>query len=326
VEDPLTRKELRALQDRMGVVEPQLAALTSTALYAETDYSAGDHRVTRVAEPQAASDAATRNYVDRMSQGFVADLATRVLAQARYGTHAARLLVAPAPLGALFVETDRQAIYQARNGVWVWVGGGPVVTTLAALTTGLGANDAGFLNAASDFDRVYRWTGAAWADAPGQPGRGFIAFFPASIHADFIPGAGWQLCDGSTVTRSTPTGGSTSVTVPNLTGSTRFLRSVAGATGGVGGSATTHTHTTTATGTVSQPTFAGNAVAAASTAATPDLVAADTTAAGVAPVTTATGTVSQPTFTGNAVASGAPSGGGDDGLPPYYNARPYIRL
>jgi len=53
-------------------------------------------------------------------------------------------------------------------------------------------------------------------------------------------------------------------------------------------------------GTVSQPTFTGNAVAAASTNVTPDLVAADTSGAGVSPVVTATGTVSQPTFTGNA--------------------------
>ncbi len=57
--------------------------------------------------------------------------------------------------------------------------------------------------------------------------------------------------------------------------------------------------TVAAAGTVSAPTFTGNAVAAASTAATPDLVAADVTAAGVSPVTTATGTVSAPTFTGS---------------------------
>lgn len=68
-----------------------------------------------------------------------------------------------------------------------------------------------------------------------------------------------------------------------------------------------HTHNVTATGTVSQPTFTGNAVAAATTNATPDLVTSNTTGTGVSPVTTATGTVSQPTFTGSQVASGNPS-------------------
>lgn len=58
--------------------------------------------------------------------------------------------------------------------------------------------------------------------------------------------------------------------------------------------------TVTSTGTVSQPTFTGKPVAAASTAATPDLVTANVTSTGVSPVTTATGTVSQPTYTGNA--------------------------
>lgn len=56
----------------------------------------------------------------------------------------------------------------------------------------------------------------------------------------------------------------------------------------------------TPAGTVSAPTFTGNAVAASTTSATPDLVAPDTTGTGVSPVITATGSVSAPTFTGTA--------------------------
>ena len=58
--------------------------------------------------------------------------------------------------------------------------------------------------------------------------------------------------------------------------------------------------TSVSTGTVSQPTFTGNAVTAAASAATPDLFTPDVLGTGGAPITTATGTVSQPTFTGSA--------------------------
>lgn len=94
--------------------------------------------------------------------------------------------------------------------------------------------------------------------------------------------------------------------VPEETGGTK-TKTISAHAGTAVADHASHTHTTTATGTVSQPTFTGNAVAAASTATTPDLVTADTTAGGVSPVTTATGTVSQPAFTGNAVTSGGPS-------------------
>lgn len=55
----------------------------------------------------------------------------------------------------------------------------------------------------------------------------------------------------------------------------------------------------TPSGTNSAPIFTGDAVAAATTNATPDLVAADISGAGVSPVTTATGTVTAPVFTGS---------------------------
>lgn len=50
----------------------------------------------------------------------------------------------------------------------------------------------GFLFWASDFDRVFLWNGLSWQDAPGQPARGSVSWFPAGIP----PGPGWALCDG----------------------------------------------------------------------------------------------------------------------------------
>jgi hypothetical protein len=113
---------------------------------------------------------------------------------------------------------------------WTYIGNAyPAFGTLAAITTGLGAHDTRFQYYATDFDRIYVWGGASWRDGDGQPTRGMICYFTAN------PGTGWQLCDGSTVTGSTSTGGTGSVTVPNLTGSNRFIRSNT-SSGGTGGS------------------------------------------------------------------------------------------
>lgn len=70
-----------------------------------------------------------------------------------------------------------------------------------------------------------------------------------------------------------------------------------------GTSATEAAHTHSVTSNVTA-TFSGNAVAAASTNPTPDLVTSNTGGSGVSPVTTATGTVNT---TNNAVTSGAGS-------------------
>lgn len=212
------------------------------------------------------------------------------------GTHSQRiaLSVAALPSGTIFLETDRSAVYMTSAGAWVFAGNVEMAVTLSPDTkpTDLAAADAGFLIRSTDFDRVYRWTGSAWADAPAQPKRGTIAWFDVTLHADFAPGIGWQLCNGTAaVVRSTPTGTTTTVTVPDLTTANRFLRAVAGATGGTGGSATTHTHTVTPT--------------------------TDEVQAGVGDVVSDDGT-----FT-----TSGPSGiGGDDALPPYINMQPFMRL
>jgi hypothetical protein len=55
---------------------------------------------------------------------------------------------------------------------------------------GLQTADQGLLFYSVDFDRAYRWSGAAWEDAPGQPARGMVAFFAID------PPIGWLRCDG----------------------------------------------------------------------------------------------------------------------------------
>jgi len=163
--------------------------------------------------------------------------------------------------------------------------------------------------------------------------------------------SGWALCDGTVGTpdltdrfiRSVAvgeqpggTGGSLSVTSGSTSGGTpagtvsapTFTGNALGTHAhGVGSYDNTATSAGTPAGTVSAPTFTGNAlgththtftgnaVNAASTAATPDLVTSNTGGTGVSPTTTATGTnssvsagtpsgtVSAPTFTGSALAT-----------------------
>lgn len=243
------------------------------------------------------------------------------------GTHAQRIALNPAslPSGSIFWETDRTAAYMVIAGQWWFVVGTPFAGTLSPnqKPSDLGTRDAGFEFRSTDFDRLYRWTGSAWIDAPGQEARGQIAFFPITIDAAFTPGTGWQLCDGTAgVTISKADGTTGTVTVPDLTTASRFLRSVSGATGGTGGSATTHTHQ------VDPPN---------TTSGSPSVTATGAPSATVEVQAGVGTTVATDTHTHNhdhthdvniaAFASAGPSGsGGDDALPPYYNARPYIRL
>lgn len=144
--------------------------------------------------------------------------------------------------GMLFAASDRgYQVWRFDGTNWILLEGvgGPMRGTISPdQKPSLTANDVGFLFYSTDFDRVYRWDGAAWADAPGQPTRGQIAYFVDNL----LPGTGWQLCDGTATTRSTATGGTAAYTVPDLTTTNALLRSVSGATGGTGGSATSGTN------------------------------------------------------------------------------------
>lgn len=229
------------------------------------------------------------------------------------GTHAQRLARNPSsvPTGMLFYETDRRAIYLAYGTpqVWNWIHNAPLGGLLDPdqKPTDLGVLDIGFHFYATDFNRSYAWTGAAWADALlyGADTRGMILWFDDVV----LPTDGWALCDGSVVTRTTPTGGiDPAYTTPDLITDARFIRAVAGATRGVGGSATTHTHPVDPPSTASGgPSGTVEVQSGAGTTVADD---------------THTHAVDIASFT-----SGTPSGaGGDDALPPYMNMRPYVRL
>lgn len=242
------------------------------------------------------------------------------------GTHAQRLatLASVAGKGALWYETDRSALYAALTvSGWTLIGSWGLRGTLSPdqKPADLGTRDTNFLFISTDFDRTYRWTGAAWADAPGQPARGQIVYFPSA----FAPTTGWALCNGTGTTASTATGGTAALTPPDLTTATRFIRSVAGATGGTGGSATTHTHTIAHDHAVDPP----STTSAAPPTPTYDKVV-DVGAAITVSAFNHTHAVDIASFTSggsSAANSGAPSGaGGVDALPPYLDERPYIRL
>ena len=63
---------------------------------------------------------------------------------------------------------------------------------------------------ATDYARLYRWTGTVWEDSPDAPARFQIVLFAQAPE----PPIGWAPCDGRRVTRSTSTGGITSYTTP----------------------------------------------------------------------------------------------------------------
>ncbi len=206
----------------------------------------------------------------------------------------------------LFVETDRLVVFRNTGTAWKYVDG-TYTATLSSIPT-LGTDDAGFLFGVSDYGHLLRWSGTAWGWAPGDAGSGMMALF------EIDPGAGWHIYDGTANVPYLKSDGTTgTVTLPDLTsagalaaflegGSPNSGPTAAVAPTFTGSSANTSADSAgTPAGSVSAPIFTGNPVAAASTNATPDLVAPDVTATGVSPVTTATGTNSAPTFTGSAL-------------------------
>jgi len=171
-------------------------------------------------------------------------------------THSVRSAANPNAyeLGAIFFETDRHLLYQLQGSttrVWVYMAG-VMADTLANKPTGLGTTDKGLLVEATDYKRVFRWTGSAWERAPGErPTREFCYFAEN-------PGTGWHLCDGSasiTYTKADATTGT--MTLPDERG---YYRKGGTSYTGTGNAATTpsitgttasessHTHSVLATG------------------------------------------------------------------------------
>lgn len=101
---------------------------------------------------------------------------------------------------------------------------GPTEGTLSPDTKPrLGSGDVGSLFFATDFNRLYRWTGSTWTDDSTAPPRFQISFFASSPE----PVTGWVPCDGRSTIRSTSSGGTAYFTVPvtpSLEGNSAWLR------------------------------------------------------------------------------------------------------
>jgi hypothetical protein len=81
------------------------------------------------------------------------------------GTHADRPTATDSPDGAIYVETDRGAIYQARNGVWQYLAGTMWGTvTPDQRPTDLGVNDGGFDFRGTDDAREFIWSQTQWIE------------------------------------------------------------------------------------------------------------------------------------------------------------------
>lgn len=218
----------------------------------------------------------------------------------RFGAFSTRG-AAVAHANELFFASDHNYVgWLSTGSAWVWASGenNAAQAGLATIAALLGTNDASYLVNVTDFTHQLRWTGTAWTFAYGDSGSGYIQGFPIAP-----PGGTWGVCDGTTYSYLKADGTTANFTTPDYSTSAYLKFGTSATIGPTAASGlTTNVSAGTPSGTNSAPTFTGNAVAAASTNATPDLVAADTSGAGVSPVTTATGSVSAPTFTGNALA------------------------
>ncbi len=140
------------------------------------------------------------------------------------GTHAERVDIDPNNLSAphsLFYETDTGVTYisvgEIGSLVWVYFSG-VHYDVLASIPTTLGVDDEGYLFGATDYLHEWRWDGAAWHFAPGDPGSGYIV-----AGVDVPLGGLWAACTGAGVTVATDAGLTASITSPNLTGDV-FIR------------------------------------------------------------------------------------------------------
>lgn len=120
-------------------------------------------RVNDHADSIAGLDTAVKGIASELAE-VSRDIADTIAA----GVHADRIATKPAPLDALWIETDRNnVIYQARAvaglPAWVYVTGG-MRGAIAARPADLGANDAGFVYFATDVHSLqFTWSGTAWA-------------------------------------------------------------------------------------------------------------------------------------------------------------------
>ena len=99
---------------------------------------AGDLPVVNVSDPQVATDAATKNYVDS---------------------------VIPTALKATILPSNLVTLYTSTQG------------GLTSLTAKLTAQASGVLVYISDYNHVLQWSGSAWDWGPGDLGSGYLQAF-----------------------------------------------------------------------------------------------------------------------------------------------------
>lgn len=298
----------RAFRDVWSVLRP----------FSETrDIDWVGRRLSNIGDATAPKDAITKSQVDaliatlRGEIGIEADRPagpTAGTGRVRIGLYASRGPAA-SHQGEWFIASDLSyAAWISIGSVWKFVAG--IHHGILSAKPTLGTEDGGFILRSTDFNRDYRWSGSAWADAPGADARGQVVFYPVSIHADFGPPSGWVICDGTAgVNRSTPTATITTFTTPDLVSTERMILSTSGSTGGTGGNAKTHTHQVTV---INATTGGPNGTT-------------DVQSGAGANVASNSHGHSNNTF--QTVTSAGPSGtGGDDAMPPYMKMRPFIRV
>lgn len=90
---------------------------------------------------------------------------------------------------------------------------GPVTGTLSPDTKPkLLQNQKGVLFYATDFNRVFKWNGTTWEDAPAQDARNRSSYFDPQVN----PGKGWVPADGNSALISTTDGGTRVFRTPLL--------------------------------------------------------------------------------------------------------------
>jgi len=184
------------------------------------------------------------------------------------GTHAVRVSDFPAAvyLDAIYVETDRNNLVYCSTGTeWIYVSGtyDRTQTQLAALAGTLGTSDTGLIVNVTNFAHTLRWTGTGWEWGPGDDHLAGMGPFFGEVDP---VGAGWALYDGSSVIYLKSDGTTGTITLPNLCHPVISLPSYikAGPTNTAiasGSGVTTSVSAGVPAGTVSQPTFSGNALA-----------------------------------------------------------------
>lgn len=116
--------------------------------------------------------------------------------------------------------TDRQVMYIATGGYWVYLCGTMLGTIYSPdqKPTDLGPPDKGFLFYAADFEQLYRWDGTVWHYAPGFASQYIVGGYPQ--------GGLWWPCDGTAYRCSQDDGSTANISTPNLTGDV-FLKGTA---------------------------------------------------------------------------------------------------